>query len=264
MNFTCGGGSSSVFSNALNALRLSMWTSSMMKTLVRACIGRNRVLSMRSLISSIPVRDAASISCTSWCRSARMATQFGQTPHGSAVGPPFPSGPMQFNARAMMRAVVVLPTPRTPVSMNACATRPSANALRSVRTIASWPIRSSKIAGRYLRASTRYAAAAGPCSGKASPNRPGPAGSGSGSGGSSWNKPDMRGAVVVTAAAAAWLRGGRPDSAPGENSLRLLPSGSDRVGEAPVRRRPPAARYRLSRPAWQGCRWRARMAGFAA
>ena len=32
-NFTCGGGSSSVFSSALNALRDSMWTSSMMKTL---------------------------------------------------------------------------------------------------------------------------------------------------------------------------------------------------------------------------------------
>ena len=41
-NFTCGGGSSSVFSSALKALRLSMWTSSMTKTLVRACIGRKR------------------------------------------------------------------------------------------------------------------------------------------------------------------------------------------------------------------------------
>ena len=36
-NFTCGGGSSSVFSSALKALRDSMWTSSMMKTLVRIC-----------------------------------------------------------------------------------------------------------------------------------------------------------------------------------------------------------------------------------
>src|SRR5665647_1746067 len=56
----------------------------------------------------------------------------------------------------MMRAVVVLPTPRTPVSMYACAMRPDANALRSVRTMASWPIRSSKLCGRYLRASTTY------------------------------------------------------------------------------------------------------------
>src|SRR6185312_9644267 len=88
-------------------------------------------------------------------RSARIATQLGHTPHGSAVAPPCPSGPVQFSARAMMRAVVVLPTPRTPVSMKACATRPVAKALRRMRTIASWPIRSSKRAGRYLRASTR-------------------------------------------------------------------------------------------------------------
>ena len=66
---------------------------------------------------------------------------------GSAVGPPVPSGPTQLSARAMMRAVVVLPTPRTPVSMKAWAMRPSAKALRRVRTIASWPIRSSKRGG---------------------------------------------------------------------------------------------------------------------
>ena len=40
MNFTCGGGSSSVFSSALKALRDSMWTSSTMNTLLRACSGR--------------------------------------------------------------------------------------------------------------------------------------------------------------------------------------------------------------------------------
>ena len=33
--------------------------------------------------------------------------------------------------------------------------RPVSNAFESVRTIASWPMRSSKLAGRYLRASTR-------------------------------------------------------------------------------------------------------------
>ncbi len=49
-----------------------------------------------------------------WRRSAS------QTPQGSTVGPPLPSGPMQLSARAMIRAVVVLPTPRTPVSMKAC------------------------------------------------------------------------------------------------------------------------------------------------
>ena len=44
-----------------------------------------------------------------------------------------------------MRAVVVLPTPRTPVSIQACAMRPVENALVSVRTIGSWPIRRGKI-----------------------------------------------------------------------------------------------------------------------
>jgi hypothetical protein len=56
----------------------------------------------------------------------------------------------------MMRAVVVLPTPRTPVSMKACAIRPAAKALASVRTMADWPMNaSSNVWGRYFRASTR-------------------------------------------------------------------------------------------------------------
>ncbi len=38
-----------------------------------------------------------------------MATQCSQTPQGSTVGPPVPSGPMQFRPLAMIRAVVVLP-----------------------------------------------------------------------------------------------------------------------------------------------------------
>ena len=76
-------------------------------------------------------------------------------PHGVTVGPPLPSGPMQLSARAMIRAVVVLPTPRTPVRMKACAIRPVAIAFESVRTIASWPITSAKVCGRYLRARTR-------------------------------------------------------------------------------------------------------------
>jgi len=39
-----------------------------------------------------------------------MALQLSQTPQGSTVGPPLPSDPTQLSARAMMRAVVVLPT----------------------------------------------------------------------------------------------------------------------------------------------------------
>ena len=84
-----------------------------------------------------------------------MATQGAQTPQGSVVGPPVPSGPTQFRPLAMIRAVVVLPVPRIPVRMKAWAIRPRSKALRSVRTIASWPIRSSSVCGRYFRASTR-------------------------------------------------------------------------------------------------------------
>ena len=51
--------------------------------------------------------------------------------------------------------MVVLPTPRTPVRIQACGMRPVSKALETVRTMASWPIRSSKVDGRYLRASTR-------------------------------------------------------------------------------------------------------------
>ena len=50
--------------------------------------------------------------------------------------------------------MVVLPTPRTPVSMKAWAMRPDPKAFFSVRTIAPWPIKSSKVRGRYLRAMT--------------------------------------------------------------------------------------------------------------
>src|SRR5262245_21049128 len=110
-------------------------------------------------MSLTPVRLAASISITSTWRSSAIAMQLSHWPQGSAVGPPLPSGPVQLSARAMMRAVVVLPTPRTPVSMKACARRPAAMALVRVRTIASWPMTSAKLRGRYLRARTRYGAA---------------------------------------------------------------------------------------------------------
>src|ERR1700732_324806 len=88
-----------------------------------------------------------------------MARHGSHTPHGAIVGPPVPPGPTQLSARARMRAVVVLPTPRTPVRMKACAIRPVAIAFDRVRTIASCPISSAKVEGQYLRARTRYAAA---------------------------------------------------------------------------------------------------------
>jgi hypothetical protein len=93
---------------------------------------------------------------TSTCRSSAIARQFSHTPHGVMVGPPAPSGPVQFSPLATIRAVVVLPTPRTPVSTKAWWMRFCAKALRRVRTRVSWPTKSSKVCGRYLRASTRY------------------------------------------------------------------------------------------------------------
>ena len=62
----------------------------------------------------------------------------------------------------MMRAVVVLPTPRTPVSMKAWAMRPGAKALGRVRTIASWPIRSAKVARPVFAREHAIGRAAGP------------------------------------------------------------------------------------------------------
>src|SRR4051812_25706764 len=130
---------------------------------------------MISRMSSIPVWLAASISITSMCRPSEIALHGSQTLHGVMVGPPCPSGPMQFSALAISRAVEVLPTPRTPVSRKAWAMRPRSMALASVFTIASWPISSAKVCGRYLRARTRYGealAAGGAWSARSSP-RPG-------------------------------------------------------------------------------------------
>ena len=61
---------------------------------------------------------AASISSTSMSRPSAISTHASQTPQGSAVGPV-----TQFSARARMRAVVVLPTPRGPANTNDCAMR---------------------------------------------------------------------------------------------------------------------------------------------
>jgi hypothetical protein len=82
-------------------------------------------------------------------RPSAISTHASQVPHGSAVGP-F----TQFSARARMRAVVVLPTPRGPAKTNACARRPLASALRSVRVTACCPTTSSNRWGRHFRAMT--------------------------------------------------------------------------------------------------------------
>jgi hypothetical protein len=78
------------------------------------------------------------------------------TLQGLAVGfVAFPSSPRQLRHLARRRALVVFPTPRTPVKRNACATRPESIAFASVRATCSWPTRSSNVCGRYFRARTR-------------------------------------------------------------------------------------------------------------
>src|SRR3954468_16620558 len=122
-----------------------------------------------------------------------------------------------------MRAVVVLPTPRTPVRIQACGMRPLSNAFERVRTIASWPIRSAKVDGRYLRASTRYDAPRGSAVVPRS-------------------NPRLVASFIVTYAAApdgVEIEGGRLTSDPSRSSLGLLPSGPDPVGEWLVHRQPP-------------------------
>ena len=69
IKITCLGGSSSVFSNALNAPFESIWTSSIIYILYFDCVGKCLIFSRKSLTSSIPLLDAASISIISKFRS---------------------------------------------------------------------------------------------------------------------------------------------------------------------------------------------------
>ncbi|MNX85253.1 hypothetical protein D3C86_1170850 [compost metagenome] len=104
-------------------------------------------------MSLTPVCEAASISMTSMCWPAMMEASWRPWAVKLSDGLSMTSVSL-FKARAKRRAVVVLPTPRTPVSMKAWAMRPVAKALVRVLTMASCPIRSSKVRGRYLRART--------------------------------------------------------------------------------------------------------------
>ena len=64
---------------------------------------------MTSRTLSMPVLLAASISSTSRSRPCAISMQASHCPQGSGVGPL-----TQLSARARIRAVVVLPTPRAP------------------------------------------------------------------------------------------------------------------------------------------------------
>src|SRR6185295_16414475 len=151
----------------------------------------------------------------------------------------------------------------TPVRIQACGMRPLSNAFETVRTIASWPIRSAKLEGRYLRASTRYEDA--PAAGAAPRSRPGSAGGvtsfirdlhpvsfrkpRSGCPESITPKPHgTERAGLMDSGLATSSRPGmtkesewEADERPDPCSLGLLPSGPDPVGEWFVHRQPPAS-----------------------
>ncbi len=111
MNFTCPGGSSSVFNIALKADLDSICTSSMIYTLKRPLLGAYKALSNSSRMLSTCVLDAASNSIKSMKRPLSISLQALHSPHGVAVIPV-----AQFSDLAKIRAMVVLPTPRVPVN----------------------------------------------------------------------------------------------------------------------------------------------------
>ncbi len=106
----CSGGSSSVFSIALNAEVDSMCTSSITYTLKRPRVGAYTAFSSSCRISSTLVLVAASTSIRSTNRPASISRHAEHVPHGVGVIPV-----SQLSAFARMRASVVLPTPRVPV-----------------------------------------------------------------------------------------------------------------------------------------------------
>ena len=120
MKIACAGGSSRVFRKALKADCDSMCTSSMMYTLYLPTWGGICTWSIRALMSSTPLLDAASSSWMQYERPSAKDTQDSHSPQGSMSGP----GCEQFIVLAKMRAVLVLPTPRGPQNRYACASWP--------------------------------------------------------------------------------------------------------------------------------------------
>lgn len=107
--YTRAGGSSRIFSSALNAPFDSMCTSSMMKTRLLPPLVEYCAMSRSSRMLSTPVLLAASISSTSRSPPRAIALQVSHWPQGS------PSlGAAQLIALASRRATVVLPQPRGP------------------------------------------------------------------------------------------------------------------------------------------------------
>ena len=210
---------------------------------------------MISRTSSTPVRLAASISTTSGWRSARIATQSGHTPQGSAVGPPGAvragavqragddagGGGLADPAHPGQHEGVRDPAGGEGVAQDAHHRLLADQVVEAGRAVfaGEHPVgrgvhrlgrRVAEQAGAVRRRAVRRAA-----------GRPG-TGRTCGADFSRRGGPLVRGEQTV---------GGRTND-PGGNSLRLLPSGPDRVGEAPVRRRPPGTAYHAFRRRGQG------------
>ena len=83
MNFTCSGGSSNVFNNALNAPVDNICTSSIIYTLYLARVGKKFTSSLILLISSTLLLDAASISTTSVNEPSSIALHISHSLQGS-------------------------------------------------------------------------------------------------------------------------------------------------------------------------------------
>ena len=152
INFTNPGGSSSVFNKALKAAVVNICTSSIINTLNLADEGLYFVCSIKSLISSIPLFEAASISITSKWELLFVDSQWEHFSQGFDVGP-F----SHKSAFAIILAVEVFPLPRRPENKYACDNLLVSKAKESVWEIVSCPTKSSNLFGLYFNANTLFA-----------------------------------------------------------------------------------------------------------
>ena len=152
MKIACAGGSSRVFKNALNACEDSMCTSSMIYTLYFPICGGICTWSIRALMSSTPLLEAASSSCMQYDLPSWNEMHDSHWPQGSMSA----DGCSQLMVLAKILAALVFPTPLGPQKRYACASFPLTMEFFRVRAMLSCPISPSKDVGRYFRAETMY------------------------------------------------------------------------------------------------------------
>src|SRR4051812_37829939 len=146
MKIACGGGSSSVFRNALKADVDNMWTSSMMYTLCVPNCGAMRTWSISPRISSTELFEAASSSYTLSEAPELKETQLSHWSQASTCSVRL----TQLIVFARILAVVVFPTPRDPQNRKACARWWFLMALFSVVVMDFCPTTVSNVCGLYF------------------------------------------------------------------------------------------------------------------